>query len=690
MYSLLICIIAGLVSPVFFETLSILILVLVLLLCIVCRYKQLAHRLSSLGIAILISSVQLQWVKWHTPDVHAATGIIEIKGSVEDRLGGSGALLVTQQSRYYLPKGIGYLGCHIRSLGYVRSPKKGNREGFDEQQWLKRHGIHAVWQARSVTPIRCEPGWVHRIWTRVASYLESLPITHHREIQSLLIGFSKSKPHYWYELGMIHLLTISGLHIRLLVESVSQLWANTRGKKAKNTGRIVGLGIAYGYLVVLGFGTPALRAWLFLLLQFISQHLRLKWSRLYCFWVVVAIILALDPLAVYDLGFWLSHIATLTLLCVSALAGQDKHQNTESASVSVFLALSMVSIYQYQPINIVSILANMLIAEYFVMLILPTLATGGLGLCLGGLLGLSLTYVGDVFIYVDWMFSQIDTVVYWIQHFFKWHMFLTTDRILSVLMVCVLRYVFRAPWVIMCLLLISMPGEVIPKGQFYVHMFDVGHGLSVFIQTQKHQLLYDIGSQGIQDVAAKRILPFLYQHHVNFLDALVVSHPDTDHSNGVNQLLANIYVHKIWVGVPLEISQPRYAVNRHTQSLCQRGQKWVWDGVTFEFLHPDQADVWQGNNQSCVLKVTGNDNQLLLTGDIEKAAEKSLLTNQTALMLRSSYLLLPHHGSQTSATPDFMSAVSPSKLLVSESKHKLHERWQLDDRVHLPPYSSLL
>ncbi|MEC7030910.1 MAG: DNA internalization-related competence protein ComEC/Rec2 [Pseudomonadota bacterium] len=701
MYTQLIIFILGLLIPILSGSWLLGVIILGVVSIFAIRYRETRRCLRAFSAAIWVSVIQLYSVDGEEPKVSLGSKdhTVQVRGFVVDRIGGSGAVLSIEQKKYYLPQGIKHLGCRIQTSGYARPTKhkKSSQKsqdigqgGFDEYRWLARHGIYRVWQASSVEVLSCKLSWVQTIWQGVREYLMYLPITHHREIQSLLIGFSAPKPDYWYELGLIHLLTISGLHIRMIVNIVAKISAFTRLVVSQRRQVMIGLLVTYGYLMVLGFSIPAFRAWLFILLQQLGQVLRLKWSRFQYFWVVVAIILVLDPLAVYDVGFWFSHIATLMLLCISALTSEERYDIPKSDSISVFLALSMLSIYQHQPINLVSVLANMLIAEYFIKLLLPTLAIGGVGLGIGLILSLDLPYVRDLLIYLDWMFAQIDTTIDWVKFLFKWHLFLTKDRILSVLTVCVLRYLFRAPWVVMSLLLISMPGEVIPKGRFYVHMFDVGHGLSVFIQTKKHQLLYDIGSQGMKDVAAKRVLPFLYRHHVNFLDALVVSHPDADHSNGVNQLLDNIYVHKIWVGVPIEISSPYYIFNRPPQTLCQRGQKWVWDGVMFEFLHPDQADVWQGNNQSCVLKVTGSDNQILLTGDIEKVAEKSLLMNQKALSLRSTYLLLPHHGSLTSATPDFMAAVLPSTLLVSESKHKLHERWQFDDRVYQPPFSRTL
>jgi competence protein ComEC len=86
--------------------------------------------------------------------------------------------------------------------------------------------------------------------------------------------------------------------------------------------------------------------------------------------------------------------------------------------------------------------------------------------------------------------------------------------------------------------------------------------------------------------------------------------------------------------------------------------------VLFEILNPSKNTDFKGNNASCVLKVSTKKHSVLLTGDIEKKAEKYLIKNHKD-KLSSNVLLSPHHGSKTSSTMDFIRAVSPKTVVIS-------------------------
>lgn len=187
----------------------------------------------------------------------------------------------------------------------------------------------------------------------------------------------------------------------------------------------------------------------------------------------------------------------------------------------------------------------------------------------------------------------------------------------------------------------------------------MGQGQAVVLQTQNHTVLYDTGpgwGQG-QSAADWAIHPFLKHEGIRHLDRIVLSHGDADHSGGL------ISIQERFPGVILITPDEQ----RYRGAIpCRAGTHWNYDGVEFMILYPHQVPtpLIDDNQYSCVLKVQTGSSSFLLTGDIEKKAEHELVSTDTAA-LQSSVLLVPHHGSATSSTTEFIQAVDPQWVIFS-------------------------
>jgi competence protein ComEC len=187
----------------------------------------------------------------------------------------------------------------------------------------------------------------------------------------------------------------------------------------------------------------------------------------------------------------------------------------------------------------------------------------------------------------------------------------------------------------------------------------------VHVQTATHDLLYDAGPIFSPDANSgnRIIVPYLRAVGVRRLDAFVVTHQDKDHSGGAEAVIDALPVSTLISSLPFEHELSAAPV---AQTACHDGQKWEWDGVSFEMLYPSAGQYEhrprKTNDMSCVLKVTASGHSVLLPSDIEAWSEE-LLLNAHSSDLKSDVLLVPHHGSRTSSTPEFIAAVAAPEVI---------------------------
>jgi competence protein ComEC len=230
----------------------------------------------------------------------------------------------------------------------------------------------------------------------------------------------------------------------------------------------------------------------------------------------------------------------------------------------------------------------------------------------------------------------------------------------------------RLPWPVRLLglplvlpVLLWQDARPVP-GRFELLAADVGQGNAVLVRTATHTLLYDAGPRysRVSDAGARVLVPLLRALGER-VDVLMLSHRDSDHTGGAAAVLAQQPQARLTGSVA---GDPAWSALGPVAP-CLAGQRWQWDGVAFELLHPLPDTAGRGppgqrsNALSCVLRVTDvQGTAALLAGDIEAAQEQALVARGAPL--KADVLLVPHHGSKTSSSAPFLDAVQPRTALV--------------------------
>lgn len=582
-----------------------------------------------------------------------------------------------------------FAGDRWRMLVRLKSPHGFmNPGGFDYEGWLFAQGINATGYVKrsennrrlmqnttgvSLTALR------HRVVHALQAQLQNLKYP--GILIALAVGDRQMIHTEQWELlastGTSHLVAISGLHIGLVAGLMFivgtfiwrlsvRLWPALGVRiSAKSFASVLALISALIYGALAGFSLPTVRALIMLVVVLLGFLLKREMRPFSALMLALFLVLLIDPFAVNTPGFWLSFLAVAVLIFI----GSDRpHQHLGFSrwphiQLTLTLALLPVTLVWFQRAALSGALANVIAIPLIAMLVVPLTLAGTLLLFLFKPLAIYLFRFADFLLeqvffpllsgFSEWPLSQ------WMQAsppLWTW-----IPAVVGILLLIAPKG-FPARWLAVVLLMplfLALPDK--PKeGEVWFSLLDVGQGLAAVIQTHSHVLVYDTGPQFSEDFDTGRavVLPFLRQQGIKHFDKLMISHADKDHAGGVLSLTKVI--------MPAEIlsSDPAYfAAGGLKVKNCHGLAGWVWEGVTFEILHP-QDRVYKGrNNNSCVLKVSSAGGSVLLPGDIESEAEYGLLAE--GMDLKADILLVPHHGSRTSSTEAFIKAVKPRYALFA-------------------------
>jgi competence protein ComEC len=618
-------------------------------------------------------------------------------------------------------------GSQVLLIGRLRAIHGfSNFGGFDYERYMALQGVHANLSA-AAGHIRHEKP-AERAWpARLDRWRDDL----RRQMQSSLQGHRPAVVNLlraltlgdreaidpdlrerFQRVGVSHVLAISGLHIGMVATAAFALmyrllvWIPVLPRNAwvRKSAALITIVPVVGYGVLAGFTPSTQRAVLMVLVLLATFWVGRPPNWLNVLALAAVLILLVFPPALAQVSFQLSFAAVLAIVLgmqAMPLPRPDPEASLWRRIGSRLVALMGVSVlailgtlplvmYYFNQVSWVGPLTNLIVVPLVGMIVVPA---GLLGIVCAPisetiamlLWQLAAHAMGGGLRFIEWVarypFVAADTVTPSLVEigviYLLWGICLNwkrrSVRVYGLAVVLVVAGIDAAYWY----------QRRFGTRQMVVTAVDIGQGSAILLRLPGgFTVLVDGGGfsdNTVFDVGQQVLAPLLLREKIKTIDLMILTHPDSDHLNGLLHILRHFRVKEVWSNhepantagfrqwqqllADREVFHPPFVGHRRLATD---------HGVTFDILAPPKdflqrssVQPWRNaNNNSLVVRVRWNDRSLLFTGDIGAPVEAELVEEHGAEGLRSTILFVPHHGSGSSSTSGFLQAVQPREGII--------------------------
>ena len=602
-----------------------------------------------------------------------------------------------------------------------------NPGGFDRSAFGRSKGVRGIVRVRHtdlVKVLQARRSVVEKLRRLIRSRAEAvlasaIPEDVRPVADAMLLGdrsmLDRDMRTVFVESGTVHLLAISGLHIGILMMFLLALGRGMR-ISSRNT-ILLAVAVVFVYLQVADSRPPMIRAFVIIVIWSIARLARRPAFSANSLAVAAIVILGINPTSLFDVGSQLSFLAVAVIFWLSSLRRFSNVEADVAASSDVaarptdkrtpdvlqhpwirsFKSVGKAASAMWLVSGSIWLVSAPLVMSVFNVispagllinvLLIPLV---GFGLCFGFasiLIGVvSKTLAWPFAVVFGWFLQALIAIVevaasFDLGHLYvpeppTWWLIVFYSIVASAMLATTLRkrparvWSVVGMWTVFGLTLLPSKRE---EGSLQCTILSVGHGLTVFVETPSGKtLVYDVGSRSGGRFSSTVLKEALWARGVSTVDALIVSHSDVDHYNGVVDLLEAMPVARVFCSRHFpDASQPltlqmfdRAAESGIVPGIVSRGDLLKLDDeVTIRILQPVAATSYQSDNaSSVVLEIEYRNRRILLTGDLDKDGLQELLDQPSRDV---DVLLAPHHGSPGANPSELAEWAEPEWVIAS-------------------------
>ena len=581
-----------------------------------------------------------------------------------------------------------------------------NYKGFDYSQYLKTLNIYGtikVEESKIINKNQLSPILIsinnikekmidnanRNMPKRTANLLLGILIGERDNIQEDIIESFRTP-------NLSHILAVSGAHTSYIILGITYLIS--KSKTPKRIGYIITIINLLIFIIITGASYSVVRACIMAIVVIGAKICYRKENFFTSICISLIIILIQNPFAINDIGLKLSFMGTAGIVIFNKsitnffikLKIKQKIAEALSVTFSAQLMIMPITILNFNTISLTFFISNILASPLLGIIII----FGFISIFISSILNpiskilfLILHIFLELLILVSKVTEKIPgssilvktpnilfAIVYYILILFFNYFFVIKQnptrrfhkKIIKIITIKNIKNAFKVIAVVFLIMLLLTRIVRIVNPTLKIYFIDVGQGDSTLIVTPKNKKILIDGGEGKTNV----LFQYLLDRRINKIDYIIISHFDSDHCNGLIEIIEKMRVENIVMSKQSKESEEYKKIleiikqkNIKVSSVKAEDKIIIEKNLYTKILNPAEKFEFQDlNNNAIVAKLVYKNFSMLFTGDIEKAEEN--LAKKYKNELKSTILKVAHHGSKTSTSEEFLKYVEPQIALI--------------------------
>ena len=552
-----------------------------------------------------------------------------------------------------------FLGKKIRIIGEVKNATNNTIPNtFNYKDYLKKNGILGSYNIESIEIIDDE-NFLSRLKYLIIKRINSYDNKIIPYLNVFILGdksiLDDSILKSYQTNGIIHLFSISGMHIGLIILIFSFILKNNKYKKI-----LISIFLLF-FMFLTDFSPSVERACIFYFLKNLFEYFDFQVTNIKILLIVAFIIILLNPFVVYNNGFKYSFIITLSIFIESKSIKGNYFFKIFKISLLAFLVSLPITININYEINLLSLLLNVFYVPFISVVVFP--------LCV---ITFFLKFLSPILIFILNILETTNELF----NNYKMSIIIPKMSLLIIIIYYTLIFIYfktKKKYSLFLILIVLVINYLLPKldNSFRLYYLDVSQGDSnLFLSPhQKEIILIDTGgNQFSNNKISDNIMLFLKSMGIGKIHSLILTHGDYDHMGEAINLVNNFKVEKVIFncGEFNDLEKELIKVlDKKKIKYYSCIKELNIDNNKLYFLQTKEYD--NENDNSNVIYTELNGYKFMFMGDAGVTTEKEILDKYNLPDI--DVLKVGHHGSKTSSSKEFINEINPKYSIISVGKN---------------------